>query len=416
MISRISIIKKASIFLTGNVVAQASSALVGLLLARWLSVPEYAIYTIVISLMGVVSVLTKGGVALGFSAILGKTWPDKIRAAQAISAIHYVRSKVSTLMLPIILIISIVLLNKSGASFLMTGSMILALIIFWLADIRTRVVEQVLFFGNQTLRVQKLDTALALVRLCAIVLLFMIGGISVYSVIGITTLIAVSRVKPISKWIFELVPIIKAKKQANDINEITRLVKRQLPVDIWNVFQMQIIIILLAWGGQASDVAGYGALSRIAQLLVPIQMFTYAFCVPYFSSAKDRITKIYIQLICILSLPGIALVTIAFAFPEALLFLIGPNYANLEDEILLQATVTAIASLAANAWSLLAHRGLAKWSWLQIPAGIVWFTIAAMLLDLSTINGALILKAGFSFGIIAAITAELSTKKKNWRG
>lgn len=416
MNSRISIFKRASIFLTGNVMAQALSAAVGLLLARWLSVPEYAVYTIVISVMGAVSVLTKGGVALGFSAILGQTWPDKIRAAQAIKAMQHVRGRVSALMLPIVLIFSAALLNKAGASLVMTGTMIIALFIFWLADIRTRVVDQILFFANKSLRVQKLDTVLAIVRLFAIATLFWIDAVTIYSVIGIASLIAIFRIRPITTWIFELIPLKKAEKQPHDVTEITRLVKRQLPVDIWNVFQMQLVLIVLAWWGQPSELAGYGALSRIAQLLVPMQMFTYAFCIPYFSSSKDKIAQRYLQLLLILSLPGVALILTAAAFPEKLLLLIGPSYSNLDSEILVQAIVTAISSLTASAWSLLAHRGLAKWSWIQIPVGVTWCLSAPMVLDLSTINGALILKGGFSIGLIAAIAIELSTKKKDWRG
>ena len=70
MNSRISLLKRASIFLSGNVIAQALSAAVGLLLARWLNIPDYAVYTIEISVMGAVSVLTNGGVSLCFSEIL----------------------------------------------------------------------------------------------------------------------------------------------------------------------------------------------------------------------------------------------------------------------------------------------------------------------------------------------------------
>src|SRR4051794_20751093 len=86
---------RAFTFFIGSAVAQAASAFTGLLLARWLSVQDYAIYTLIAVLMGAMTVLTKSGVQLGFTAILGRHWPDMERASAVVEAVGQARRLIS---------------------------------------------------------------------------------------------------------------------------------------------------------------------------------------------------------------------------------------------------------------------------------------------------------------------------------
>jgi hypothetical protein len=401
-------LRQASGVLAGNAVSLGLGAATGLLLARWMGVAEYGIYNIVATVMGAMTVLTKGGVHLGFTAILGRTWPDLRRAAQAIAAMRQVRRRLSMLVMPAVLLFSAAVLHMAGASGALVVAMLAALVLFWFADVRTRIVDQTLFFAGQAQKVQWLDTLLAALRLCAVLMLFLLGGVNIYSVVAVAVLLAMLRVAPVLRWVRQLVPPEKQIAQADDLREISRCVRRQFPVDLYYVCQAQLVLFVLATWGSQENLAGYGAVTRIAQLLAPLQAFTYAYCVPLFSRATSRILERFAALVGLLSIPGFALTLLAWLWPESLLLLVGDKYSGLHSEILVASAVVSLASVAGNAWSLVAHRGWVRWSWLQIPCGLVWCGVAPFVLDLGTINGALLLWAGFSCTLILATLVEIA--------
>ncbi|MGP5107651.1 hypothetical protein [Pseudomonas helleri] len=399
-------IKRALLFLAGNIAAQGLAALSGLLLARWLSVSDYAIYSIVFTVMGAITVLTKGGVHLGFTAILGRTWPDMTRAAQAIQSVLRVRHMLSIFILPPVLLMSGTLLWQNGAPALLICLLLCLLVIFWWADMRTKVVDQILYFAHQTTRIQMLDTSLAAIRLLTIPALYVTGYLNVLTAVLLAALVAILRIRPIIMWIHKLLPAGAHTSNPSDLAEMKAGVRRQMPVEIFYVFQAQIVLFVLSYFATSTDVAGYGALSRITQLLLPFQAFMYAFCVPIFARSTSKQGTLLLGLVALASLPGIMLIGVAALQPSMLLWLIGPNYADLQQETLIAAAVAAFSSAAGTAWSLVAHRGLVRWSWLQIPIGLIWCVIASLIFNLGTIKGALLLQGGFSIGLIVAATMD----------
>lgn len=390
--------------------SQGLGAVTGLLLARWMGIADYGIYNIVVTVMGAMTVLTKGGVHLGFTAILGRTWPDRQRAAQANAAMRLVRGRLSAVVVPAVLVFSAVLLREAGAPAVLVIALLAALVLFWIADLRSRIVDQILFFAEQFARVQWLDSLLSALRLGAVVALFLLGGVNIYSVVAVAVMAAMLRIGPILRWVKQLVPLERRDVLPEDVREVSRCVRRQLPVDIYFVCQAQLVLFVLAAWGKPEDLAGYGAVTRIAQLLAPLQAFTYAYCVPMFVRATTHITERFVVLAVLLSIPGLALTLLAWLWPESLLLLVGENYAGLHGEILVATAVVAFASVAGNAWSLVAHRGWVRWSWLQIPCGLAWCAVAPFILDLGTISGALTLQAGFSFALCVATIVELALR------
>lgn len=395
------LLERIVIFLSGNVAAQGLSAIAGLLVARWLSVEDYALYTIVFLLMGAISVLTKGGIHLGFTAILGRTWPDMQRASEAVSAALQSRRLLSLLVLPPLLTISAWLLLKNGASATVTTGLLILLIAFWWSDMRTRVIDQILMFAKQTSRIQALDAALAIVRLIVVLALYMINWLNLNTVVILAVLIAFLRIHPVLSWIGKLLPTKKNISRAEDLKEIRTCVRRQFPSDLFHVFQVQIAILMITVYGTSADIAGYGALLRFQQLMLPVQAVIYAFAVPYFAKKKERLLSTYAMLVLLSLIPGIALITAAWIAPSWLLMLVGENYATLTDELLRSCMVTAFVNTATVAWMLVSNRGWLKWSWVQIPLGILWCAVAPkFLLDMGKLEDAVLLQAGFGGALL----------------
>jgi len=394
-------------FLAGSVVAQGLAAVTGLLLVRWLTVEQYAIYTIAISVIGAISVLANGGANIGFVALLGRVWPDHERAGELVPALVHVRRILMIFLLPLVLGLAAVLLWRGGAGLWSSGAILVLLVVFWVADLNSRIIDQVLFFARQTTRVQFMDSGLALARLAAITGLFFLGGLTAESAISVGVLVAVARVWPIRTWVFRIVPRSVTGPRPADVEEIATAVKRQLPVEAFYVSQMQIVLLLLSFRADLSVIASFGALMRIAALLLPFRMVSGAFFVPYVAQAKQRVASKILGLAALMSLPGLALVAIALLEPGALLWLLGENYAHLRSEILIMAICVAFMQVGGEYWNLIAHRGWVEYSVFQIPLGFLWVAAAMWLLDLSTVSGALVLNAGFTLPAIVIGTIEL---------
>lgn len=398
-------------FLTGSIAAQGLGALSGLLFAWWMSVGDYGAYTIVMTLMGAITLLTKGGTHLGYTAILGRTWPDMHRAAEAIAAALRVRRLISIVIMPPLLLITWLLLHRAGVEGVRIAAVLALLAALWWADMQTRLIDQVLFFAKQTSRLQLLDTALAALRLAGTVMLHVAGMLGLIGSVAITVMVALLRVRPILYWVRALLPPAPPPPPTPaDLTEIGASVRRQLPVEVYYVFQSQLVLILLSLFGSMEQIAGLGALSRINQLLVPVEALTIAFLVPAFTRAStERALHIHVPLVLLTMVPGTVLTLLAWVHPQALLWLVGANYAHLTQEIFISCLVNTLLRGTSSAWSLLAHRGWVRFSWVQIPVGLGFCALAPLVLDLGTLTGAILLQLAFAAGLIAATTMDFRT-------
>lgn len=399
--------RRVGIFLSASVVGQGLAAVSGLLIARWMSVNDYGIYTVVIVIMGALSILTKGGAHLGFTAILGRVWPDKVRSSEAVQALLLMRRRISAITLPAVLAVAAGLFVYNGAPWWIAALLVGLLVLFWWADIRTRLIDQILYFAKQTTQVQMLDAALAGGRLLAVLGLYALGLLNLISAVVLSVLVAMARIPPITRWVAKLLPGDKPQARQEDVSEIGTAVRRQMPVDLYYVLQAQIVILLLSLFGSLGDLAGFGAITRLQQLLLPVEAFTYAFCVPIFARAASNILGIYFGLVAVTMIPGICLVGLAYVAPWTLLWLVGPNYSGLENEILVAAVAAVFTRGASTAWSLVAHRGWVRYSWVQVPVGLLACVSAIYFFDVGTVTGALVLQGAFALGWLAAAAVDL---------
>lgn len=394
-------------FLLGSIAAQGLSAIAGLLITRWMTVEGYAIFTVMMVITGAMSVLTKGGVHLGFTAIVGRTWPDRNRAAEALSAAMKERRIISLLVLPPLLLGAGWLLLRNHASPELIATLLGLLLLQWEFDMRTRVVDQILMFANRAAITQALDAFLALFRVLAVFALNFFELMQPLAMMALGVVGVGFRIPFIVRWVGQELPNTAININAEDRAEIRRITRRQLPLEVFFVLQSQIILAILAWYAATDQTASVGALGRIGQLLLPVQGVVHAFAIPRFSSAKKHVFRHWLLWSAVAGLPGLGLIGMAYFFPAILLFLIGPNYASLHYELLV-ATIGMTASAAvANAWHLLAHRGWNHWAWLQVPVVLLWCATAPLLLDLTRLDQVLWFQAGFPLGLLVVLIVEL---------
>jgi O-antigen/teichoic acid export membrane protein len=389
------------------VLSQAIGALTGFLLARWLDVEDYAIYTLIGVVTGAMAILTKGGIHLGLNAILGRTWPDRPRAAQAIRVALLQRWKLSAFLLPLLLVVAGLLLHRNHAGPGLIIVLLLLLLATWYFDMQSRVVDQVLLFANRATLLQALDTSLSVSRLLLSWLIFVLGLQGALAATIVNVLAAGARIPFVRRWVRQEIPASTAIVDQEDGRFIRAIVKRQLPLDAFYCVQSQLTFAIVAYYGVTSQTASLGALSRIAQLLMPVTVVAGSYAIPRFAQARDALLSRFGGWVLLASLPACGLVTLSLVWPGAVLWLVGPNYASLTSELVIACLSAGAYSVASIAWELLANRGLNHFAFVQVPVVLVWCLVAPHFLNLSTLSGVLWLEFGLASGLMAAVLCEI---------
>lgn len=404
-------LKKVGPFLASGFAGQAAAAVAGLLLVRWMSVTDYAIYTIGVTIVGAISVLTRGGVQIGLAAALSSIWPDRNRAAEAVAGAIQTRLLISALTMPPILISSWFLLERAEAGLTTRAGVLAILAFYWLADTRSSVIDQVLYFDGKAVRVQTLDTAISAARVLLVILLRLAHQVSATFAL-LTNLFAVlARVPFVQSWVGRSLGSKRAKAPVETAKAIRKIALRQMPVDVFTVIQAQVAIFFLTRHGGGLELATFGALARIAQILTPFAALSLAFFVPAFALVRERVGMTVLMYAAIGGLPGLALVAWAWAAPTTLLVFFGPAYAGQSWPLLVFALALTFTSAVQVAWSLVSHRGWNRWGWLRIALGIVWIAVAPFLIPVETAAGSYAFTCGFSAITVLSLMLELRSSQ-----
>lgn len=387
--------------------AQAAAAVAGLLLVRWMPVEDYALYTIAVTVIGAITLLTRGGVRLGLAALLAKAWPDRQAAAEAVDAAMRVRLLVSALTMPPILALAWFLLDRAGASGLLIPAVLAILFAIWLADTYGAVIDQVLYFDRKAPRVQALDSGIAWARLALIGGLRLAGAVSMLAALATSLFQSAARIPAMRHWVSQALDGQRRRAPAELVGTVQKVALRQIPVDLFVALQTQATIFYLTQNGGGIELATYGALARIAQLLAPFNAVILAYFVPHFAKVTEGVAKRVLGYVLIGAVPGIGLFAIALAAPQALLFFIGPAYAGQTWPLLVCAGMVAVVSAIEVAVSLISHRGWNRWGWVRIVFGLAWIGVAPGFIPVHTAAGAYLFYCGFSIGTVIALMLEL---------
>jgi hypothetical protein len=110
------------------------------------------------------------------------------------------------------------------------------------------------------------------------------------------------------------------------------------------------------------------------------------------------------------------IIAIVWLFPVPILWVLGPSYANLKNEMVLNIAGSCVALIAGSSFSLYTHRGWAIKPIILIPASIAAIAICAALIDISTLRGILLLNlyvAGFEAVMHVVFSLIMINKVKN---
>jgi O-antigen/teichoic acid export membrane protein len=357
----------------------------GILIIRFLSVNEYALYTLANAMLGTMTVLADGGIANGVLAEGGKVWQDRKALGVVLATGFELRKKFATVSLLILVPILFYLLYHHGASILFTLLIILSLMIAFIAALSDTLLEMPSKLHQDIGRLQKNQIITNLVRLVMIsssVFFFPWTFIALLGN-GIPRIWGNLRLRKITIDYADptQVPDPEIRKR------ILFSVKRVLPGSIYYCISGQITIWLISIFGSSASLAQIGALGRLAMVLSIFTILFSTLVVPRFAKLKDDWRLLlgrFIQIHLLLFLISFFCVSIIYFFPDRILSILGKNYANLGREVVLMSISGCINMVIGITFSLSISRGKVLPPIITIIGNLVTQLVLIWMLDLST--------------------------------
>jgi O-antigen/teichoic acid export membrane protein len=382
------------IVITGSaqVAVQAISLISSILIIRLLPTQEYALYTLANTMLGAMTVLADGGISTGVMSQGGKVWQDREKLGAVLATGLDLRKKFAVGSLLIAAPILLFLLHKHDASWLMSVLIIISIIPAFLTTISSTLLEIVPKLLQEIKALQKIQVLVNIGRLllaCLTIFVFPYSFLAILAA-GIPQIWA-------NKRIANLVAVYTDHKQNPDKNvrtEILIIVKKVLPGAIYYCFSGQITIWLISIYSSTNALAQAGALGRLAILFNIITVVFSTLIVPRFSRINDDFRKLlnsYLLINLLIISLLIVLVILVWLFSDQILWVLGPRYINLKNELFLITAGSALNFISSCAFMLCAARGWVLQPFISLPIITLIIITSIMLVDVSTLDGVLLL-------------------------
>ncbi len=372
-------------FLAGQGAIQGLNFLVGFLLLRWLSVESYAQYSVAFGIQATLGILVDLGFSSSIVAMVGNRGDSPQVVGSYIRAAKYFRNRLYWLIIPIgAFAFPLIVLKQHWPwpdQFLLFCSIAFSLYAQGLAS----------FYSAPLLIAQRLKPYYSAQIVGAAFRLLGTGGI--WLLLSLSAWQA-AWISAIATLLNALIYIRNSKDLVQEPAESDEKINRELfnyfkpliPSSIFFAVQGQLSVFIITVFGHSGSVAEVGALGRLGQLFVVLGAFNSVIISPYIAQVpRDQLLRRYLQIVSGAVLLGITLISLGFIFPEPLLWLLGPKYANLRTETSFLIFASTIQYIVGVLWSIHSSRKwIYLWGSMTFIASIVSTQIFCVLtLDLS---------------------------------
>jgi len=372
-----------------QVALQAVAFVTGLLIVRFLSPSQYALYTIATAVASVSSILADSGIATSAMATAARQdyrRPETLGMCLA-SAVQN-RRRLSVVVGTVLLPVAVILLYKNGATILESTALACALILLSLSSATTGIMEVAPKLHQQISLLQRNQLIAALQRLflTSITLLLTPAALAVICANCAIQTLANFR----SRRLAALTADMHAAASEVVSAEIRRSVKRVLPGAIYYSLSGQMIVWIAAIFANATNVAAVGALGRITMLTVIISSVASIVVIPRFarlSSTRSLLVRRFLEVQGALCFGTLLLVTVTNIGGNYILALLGTGYRGLNYELSAFMFAACIGVQQGITYSLASHRGHIMRPTLSIGLSIGSMILLLPLFDVTTLRG-----------------------------
>ena len=406
LVSRIG--KRLSAFVGAQSATQLLNAATGLMLLRFLSKPDFAIYAIALGLQSTVGILTDLGFGSAISGLVGTRYRDKKLFGSYIKAASSIRQALMVIATVIAVgcIVFFRHLKVEGHSSL--EMILLAVLVLLTVQFQAwaSYYDVPLLLNNRLVAYYSPQIAAAVLRMAAAIVLFYAHFISAITVISANTLCIV--VMGLSyrylsrRWIE--VPRTLCKEHAR---EMIRYMTPLIPGTVYQALQGQIALFIITFFGHVSQIAEVAAAGRIGQLFMLLNASNGVLVTPLFARTPHALFRRR-YFYAMGAVGGMALVVALSAklLPGVYLLLLGAKYSNLTVQVQLVVYASAIGYFTGGMWAIAVARKWVFW-WsgsLQMVLLTLIQIVCVLTLPLNTSSGVLEMNI---FTALGALTVQI---------
>lgn len=372
-----------------QIIVQAIGLLSGIIIIRILPTKEYALYTLVNTMLGTMAILTDGGIGSGVMAEGGKVWQNKAQLSKVIITGLNLRKKFAAFSLLVSIPILFFLLIHHGANWFEATLIVVCLIPAFTATIYDSLMEIGLKLKQDIISLQKNQVWVSIIRAILVTPLFLFPfSFAAIILAGIARIVGNIKLKQILSRHVDW-------NQGNDNEikiQILSSVKKILPGAIYYCISGQLTIWLISIFGNTTSIAQIGALSRLTVILTIISTIFNTIIVPRFArlvnQRKILLMKL-IQIVIAISFSLIFVISVVSSFPSLFLLILGNKYSGISSELLLSVIGSSLGLFTAVIYSLSTSRGWLLNPLFYIPVNIASVVLSILIFDVSTVNGIL---------------------------
>ncbi|HEV2135911.1 MAG TPA: hypothetical protein VGR47_16860 [Terracidiphilus sp.] len=379
-------------FLISQGITIAGNLLYGLLCIRLLPIADYAEFVVVFAIQGSLVLLMDIGITGSIVPLVGENTGNRQLIADYVASLRQLAHWLYAIVAPITVIAYPLMVRNRHWSWQVVASMIAILLTSaWFARVAAAygAVLIVLRDRRRWYRAQMVSSLGTLTLLAVFYLLHLLNGFSAI-LINVSGIIYVA----LSYYLRAAQLLRVAGKPSREKRTaIIQLTSPAVPGVIFYALQGQLAVFLITIFGRTGAVASVGALGRLGQVFAIFSQMNPILVEPYFAKLpRSRFKTNYLVAISFAATFGIMMVFLARLFPELFLWVLGPKYTYLRNEVVLLMISGAMGLIGGMMASMNGSRRFNYYSFV-IAGNLLTFVVEALLIwkmDLSTVRSVLI--------------------------
>lgn len=382
-------------FLAGQGVIQVINLGTGLLLLRLLPIGEFALYSLAGGMLALASLGTNLGVTSALITLGARVKDNPLQLGRLFLTVKKYRTLLFIIVTCLLLLLTPYVTRNRGWSLLVIGLSVSIVILSNWVQLTQSLRICILNIHHDANGLWGAGLAGAITRFALTALVCTFIPLAVIALVINLFGLAISQVflkRRTKKYLTDAISSDQGSSQQTD-DAVKRFTYPLIPGVIYYTFRGQISLILLGIFGSTASIAHFSALGRLGQVLGLVGLLNGFLIQPYFARIPSRKKFVKNSSIVIGSYTLLALLLLSSTFvtPDVWLFIIGPNYNELNTLLPLAFSIPLLGLMGDLLYVLLISRGWTKGQNWTIYLGVVVQIAFISFILIDTTRNALIL-------------------------
>lgn len=356
-------VKLGITFLTGQGILQALQLITGILIVRTMPMEQYAQYTLAFAMQSTALMLVEGGFAGSIIDLVGSRVNNKEVVGNYVKAAAFYRTRLLWIVGILFSVVFFFITERYEWDWHVRLLLLLSILLSLVFSAYISLYKPVLQIARNFSLIYRTEIYQALLRLFLVVILFLSIGLIAWQLALLSAFVLIFRGislrESAAKFLLEPEVVPSETKL-----EMFRYVKPLFPGIVFTAFQGQILVIMISFLGNTESVAQVGALGRLSQIFTFFSAIAGMVLSPYFArQSNDRLLRKYIHIAIATALLVLLFPYLAFLFPNLILSILGSNYQNLSQELLIMVGSASVSLLNTILWIMNKSR---KWLYSRV--------------------------------------------------